>query len=53
MKTVYYFELRHKDEVQYYEKRSNGMYYPIGRYSTRKAKQVFSDCEKKRLPCVE
>ena len=52
MKTVYYFELRHKDEVQFYEKRDK-MYYPIGRYSTRKAKQVFSDCEKKRLPCVE
>ena len=52
MKTVYYFELRNKDEVQYYEKRDNGMYYPIGRYSTRKAQFVFLDCKKKRLPCV-
>lgn len=52
-KVVYYFPMRHKGDVQFYEKRGNGMYYPIGRYSYRKAEQVFTDCEKKRLPCVE
>lgn len=51
-KVVYYFTFR-GDQVQFYEKRGNGMYYPIGRYTTRKSKQVFLDCEKKRLPCVE
>ena len=50
---VYYFELRNSDEVQFYEKRGNGMYYPIGRYTTRKSKFVFLDAVKKRLPCVE
>lgn len=52
MKKVYYFELKRFDAIQFYEKRTNGMYYPIGRYTTRKAQFVFLDCEKVRLPCV-
>jgi hypothetical protein len=52
MSVVYYFEFPRTGEVQFYEKRENGMYYPIGRYTNRKAQFVYLDCEKKRLPCV-
>jgi len=50
-KIVYYWNLRN-DIVQFYEKSGEGMYIPIGRYTTRKAQFAFLDCEKRELPCA-
>ena len=51
MKVVYYWDLG-QDRIQFYELRE-GVYYPVGRYTNRKAQFVFLDYEKRVLPCAE